>query len=64
MKFVITDKCIKCGACCTDCPNNSIKLDGVAYKITEKCIQCGDCYNLCPVGAVRLIRDEENSYDI
>lgn len=51
MAFVITDSCIACGACATNCPASAIEA-GDIYKITEACLECGVCESNCPVGAI------------
>lgn len=52
MAYVITDKCIKCGACVGACPVNAIAFQGDKVVIDkEKCISCGTCEAVCPVGA-------------
>ena len=52
MKFIITDICIRCGACATDCPVKAIDYKHGKFIINDQCIGCGDCYTICPVGAV------------
>lgn len=52
MAYVITDKCIKCGACVDSCPVGAISFQGDKVVIDkEKCISCGTCEAVCPVGA-------------
>ena len=48
-KFFITEKCVRCGACQSDCPVQAIENFFIDKK---KCINCGDCYEICPVGAI------------
>ena len=48
-EFFITEKCVHCGACQSDCPAQAIKNFSIDEK---KCIECGDCYEICPVGAI------------
>ena len=52
MAYVITDKCLKCGACVAVCPTEAISMDGGKVVIDPaKCISCGTCQAVCPVGA-------------
>lgn len=52
MAYVITDKCIKCGACIGSCPVEAISMnDGKVVIDPKKCISCGTCFAVCPVEA-------------
>ena len=52
MAYEITDKCISCGACASQCPVSCISEGENKYVIDEtKCIDCGGCAGVCPVGA-------------
>ena len=53
MAYVITDKCIACGACAGDCPVSCISDAGAKYEIdASACIDCGSCQGSCPVEAI------------
>ena len=53
MAYAITDECIACGACESECPVECIKQDGDKYVIgKEDCIDCGACEGVCPTGAI------------
>lgn len=53
-EYYISDDCIGCGTCESDCPTGSIECRGDYYVIdTDSCIECGTCEDLCPVGAIR-----------
>ena len=52
MSYVITEACISCGACESECPVECIQAGSPAFVIDEsKCIECGACANVCPVDA-------------
>ncbi|AIZ48864.1 4Fe-4S ferredoxin, iron-sulfur binding protein [Candidatus Karelsulcia muelleri] len=70
MSLKITEKCINCGACEPECPNNAIYegTDGTKnyyyFIVPEKCTEClgfydePQCASVCPVDC--CILDEEN----
>lgn len=52
MAYVISDECISCGACQSECPVEAISEGDGKYVIdADKCIECGACADTCPVGA-------------
>jgi ferredoxin len=58
MAYRITDDCISCGACETECNNNAISEGETIYVIDpEKCTECvgnhesPKCAEICPVDA-------------
>ena len=52
MAYVITDACVACGACASECPVEAIKEDGDQFQIdADLCIECGACAGVCPVEA-------------
>lgn len=52
MAYKITEECINCGACETDCPVEAISAGDDRYVIDpDACIDCGACAESCPVGA-------------
>lgn len=52
MSYKITDDCISCGACESECPVNAIKSGETIYEIDpDTCIDCGACSGVCPVDA-------------
>lgn len=52
MAYKITDSCISCGACASNCPVNCISQGDEKYEIDDSmCINCGTCASVCPVNA-------------
>lgn len=53
MAHVISDECIKCGACEAECPANAIAEGDATFEIdADTCIDCGACEDVCPMGAI------------
>ena len=66
MAYIITDDCISCGACESECKNDAISEGEAAYVIdADKCTECvgwfeaARCAEVCPVGAP--VQDPDNS---
>ena len=54
MAYVITDECINCGACESECPVNCISAGDDKYVIDAgECIDCGACASTCPNDAIK-----------
>jgi ferredoxin len=58
MAYKITDECISCGACESECPNKAISEGKNNYVINpERCTECvgshktPQCKDICPVDA-------------
>ena len=52
MAYKISDECIACGACESECPVEAIsEQDGKLVIDADKCVECGACAGVCPVGA-------------
>ena len=50
MAYKISDECIKCGACESECPVSAISEGDEHYVIdADTCIECGACAGVCPV---------------
>lgn len=54
MAHVITDSCVKCGACKDVCPVSAISEGDPIYVIDAgTCIDCGACVGECPTGSIK-----------
>ena len=52
MAYAISDDCISCGACASECPVDCIAEGDSKYVIdATTCIECGSCASVCPVDA-------------
>ena len=52
MSTVISDLCVKCGACIDICPVQAIKDTETQMVVNpDTCIDCGMCISECPNGA-------------
>ena len=49
--YVISDDCINCGACVSECPVEAISEGATKHVISDACIDCGSCAGVCPVDA-------------
>lgn len=53
-------KCIGCGLCKGDCPENNIEIrEKKAIIKAQNCIKCGHCAAICPKAAVSITGFEE-----
>jgi len=53
MAYIITDECIACGSCESECPVQAISEGDDKYTIDQKlCTDCGACSDICPVEAI------------
>jgi len=53
MAHKISDDCVKCGACVSECPVEAISEGDAKYVIdADKCVDCGACVSVCPVEAI------------
>ncbi len=52
MAHKISDECVACGACISECPVDAIS-EGDVYSIdADTCIDCGACVDACPTSAI------------
>ena len=70
MAFKITEDCISCGACESECPNSAISEGDSTFVIDpNKCTECvgsypsSKCAEVCPVGAPQPDPDKKESKD-
>ena len=53
MAYTITDKCVSCGTCESECPVGAISQGDTQYNIdADACIDCGTCTSVCPTEAI------------
>ena len=69
MALLITDECIACGACISECPNEAIS-EGEPYVINpDLCTECvgffdsPQCQEVCPVDCIIKDPDHEETHD-
>ncbi len=70
MAFRISDECISCGSCESECPNEAISEGAEQYVIDpNKCTECvgfyetQQCLEVCPVEAPGPDPDVEETHD-
>jgi ferredoxin len=52
MTYIITETCVGCGTCVSECPVDAIS-EGEPYAIDAgACVDCGQCADICPVDAI------------
>ena len=54
-------KCIKCGLCWLQCPDNAIKeiKDGFYKPDLRLCKGCFICAKICPVKCIEMVREKK-----
>ena len=54
MAYVITDECVSCGTCESECPSEAISQGVEHYVIDpDACVDCGTCAEACPTEAIK-----------
>ena len=55
MAHVISDECVSCGTCVSECPVDAISEGDGKYEIdASTCVDCGACEEACPTGAISV----------
>ena len=52
MTHVISDECIACGACLSECPEDAISEGDIYVIDANLCTDCGTCVDTCPTEAI------------
>ncbi|MGP1576068.1 MAG: DUF362 domain-containing protein [Treponema sp.] len=53
MAYKISENCVNCGACESECPVSAIsEADGTHVIDADVCISCGACAGVCPSEAI------------
>jgi ferredoxin len=53
MAYKVSDECINCGSCDSECPVEAIsEKDDRRWIDPAKCTDCGTCAGVCPVEAI------------
>ena len=53
MARVISDECVSCGTCESECPAGAISQGDEHFVIdADTCVECGTCADACPMGAI------------
>ncbi|MDR0411230.1 MAG: 4Fe-4S binding protein [Treponema sp.] len=53
MAYQISDSCVNCGVCESECPAGAIsEKNSVRWIDPSLCADCGACESTCPSGAI------------
>ena len=52
MAYKISDSCVACGTCISECPVEAISAGDIYVIDSSKCIDCGTCAGVCPSEAI------------
>lgn len=56
--ITVTDRCIGCGICLTECSLGGLEMVSNQAQITAKCLGCGRCVLKCPNDAIQISYQE------
>ncbi len=56
----VSDLCVACGTCMTECPSNAIHIKNGRKAIIDlqKCVGCGKCSKICPASVIVIVNRE------
>lgn len=57
-------KCVNCGLCIKECPNNNISFNDGKIEFENKCLACAKCFNSCPVNAYVVTGKSVDQYTL
>lgn len=70
MALYITDECINCDLCPTECPNEAISMGTEIFEIDgNKCTECvghydqASCVQICPVECILTDPNRQETLD-
>lgn len=52
MAYKISEDCIACGTCVSECPVEAISEGDIYVIDPDTCTDCGTCVEVCPVEAI------------
>ncbi len=52
MAYVISEDCIACGSCISECPVDAISEGDIYVIDADICTDCGTCADVCPSEAI------------
>jgi ferredoxin len=67
MSVEITNRCVNCGGCIWECPNNAIVTGApTPVVLAERCTECyghfgeSQCIVVCPASAIDVLAEDES----